>query len=315
MTLIELMIALLIGAFLLTGISQIFIGSKQTNRMQENLSRLQENGRFSLNLISQDIRRAGFQGCPSLRSASITTNTAAGIPTLSANTAVSGSDGASGDSINLIYADSCDANLTTTMVDVSTAIQINNSNTCSINANEALLVSNCNSVDIFRATNNGTPVQHAALNNVYGIDAELFNYHDYTYSIANNNWGGRSLWRRDNAQLNPSSVELIEGVENMQILFGIDTDDDDDADATTSAPDGPANYYVSPGNVPDLDLDGTVDWYRVVSIRISLLVATIDNNLTAQAQTYTFNGVTTTPTDRRIRRVFTTTVTLRNRLP
>jgi len=44
MTLIEIMVALLIGAFLLGGVLQIFTGSQQTYLMQQNLSRLQENG-------------------------------------------------------------------------------------------------------------------------------------------------------------------------------------------------------------------------------------------------------------------------------
>jgi type IV pilus assembly protein PilW len=58
-SLIEIMIALLIGAFLLGGVLQIFIGGKQTYRMQESLSRLQENGRFALDFIGRDVRMAG----------------------------------------------------------------------------------------------------------------------------------------------------------------------------------------------------------------------------------------------------------------
>ncbi len=63
LTLIEIMIALLIGAFLLGGVMQIFINSRQTYRMQENLSRLQENGRFAMEFLAKDIRMAGYWGC------------------------------------------------------------------------------------------------------------------------------------------------------------------------------------------------------------------------------------------------------------
>src|SRR5690606_26200737 len=63
MTLIEIMIALLIGAFLLGGVLQIFINSKQTYRMQEGLSRMQENGRFAMEFLEHDLRMAGFWGC------------------------------------------------------------------------------------------------------------------------------------------------------------------------------------------------------------------------------------------------------------
>lgn len=63
MTLIEIMIALLISAFLIAGVIQLFLNSKQTYRMQENLSRLQENGRFAVEFIARDVRMAGYRTC------------------------------------------------------------------------------------------------------------------------------------------------------------------------------------------------------------------------------------------------------------
>ena len=60
LTLIEIMVALLIGAFLLAGVIQIFIVNKQTYRVQENLSRMQENGRFAMDYLSRYIRLAGY---------------------------------------------------------------------------------------------------------------------------------------------------------------------------------------------------------------------------------------------------------------
>src|ERR1035437_1396337 len=93
MTLIEIMISLLIGAFLLGGVLEIFISSKQTYRMQEGLSRLQENGRFALDFLAKDIRMTGFQGCPSLLN--VTPNVVVGvpvIPALTSNTSVSGAE-------------------------------------------------------------------------------------------------------------------------------------------------------------------------------------------------------------------------------
>lgn len=306
MTLIEIMIALLIGAFLLGGVMQIFVSSQQTNRMQENLSRLQENGRFALEFISKDIRRAGFQGCPSLRNVSV-------LP-LTENTFILGTDSIASnwntnacgvgnkcilgtDAISLIYGESCSGNLSAAMANVNAAIQIPATNTCRVDVNQAVLVSNCSSVDIFRATSAGTSIQHPALSTTYGMDAELFIYRDYSYFIRESTSGppGRSLWRRDNSSPNPP-VELVEGIEDMQILYGVDTDTD-----------GTANYYVSANNV--------VNMAQVISIRISLLAATLDDNLAAQPLTYTYNGVATTPADRRIRRVFNTTIAMRNRLP
>ncbi|MCK4493007.1 MAG: prepilin-type N-terminal cleavage/methylation domain-containing protein, partial [Methylococcales bacterium] len=63
MTLIEIMIAMLIGVFLLGGVMQIFMSSRQSYRMQDNLSRMQENGRFAMDFLTRDIRMADYQGC------------------------------------------------------------------------------------------------------------------------------------------------------------------------------------------------------------------------------------------------------------
>ena len=339
MTLIEIMIALLIGAFLMGGVLQIFISSKQTNRMQEGLSRLQENGRFAVNFISKDIRRAGFQGCPSLRNGNVIPNVIASapvIPALTENTLISGANnidpswdanacGAGGvciagtDAISVTYGESCSGNLSAAMADVNATVQILAVNTCGISATDAVLISNCSSADIFRATSSGTTIQHSALNTAYGMDAELFNYHAYSYFIRESTSGApeRSLWRLDNTRATSGSnpTELIEGIEDMQILYGVDIDDDDDGNTATSAPDGPANYYVSADNIPDIDVNGAPDWFRVISIRISVLAVTLDDNLSAQPVPYSYNGATITPTDSKIRRVFNTTIVLRNRLP
>ena len=62
-TLIEIMISLIVGAFLIGGVLQIFLNTQKTYRMQENLSRIQENGRFALEFISRDLRMADYRAC------------------------------------------------------------------------------------------------------------------------------------------------------------------------------------------------------------------------------------------------------------
>jgi type IV pilus assembly protein PilW len=57
-SMIELMIAILIGSILLIGITTLFSTTSNVNRMENGLARLQENGRFALNRIAQDIRMA-----------------------------------------------------------------------------------------------------------------------------------------------------------------------------------------------------------------------------------------------------------------
>ncbi len=60
LSLVELMVALVISLFLTAGVIQLFIGSKQTYRLYDALSRIQENGRFALQAMARDIRMAGY---------------------------------------------------------------------------------------------------------------------------------------------------------------------------------------------------------------------------------------------------------------
>ena len=62
MTLIELMVALAIGAFLMLGAVTVFIQSRTAFRVTETMSRLQENARFALDTMEPDIRMAHFWG-------------------------------------------------------------------------------------------------------------------------------------------------------------------------------------------------------------------------------------------------------------
>lgn len=99
--------------------------------------------------------------------------------------------------------------------------------------------------------------------------------------------------------------ELVSDVENMQVLYGYDTD---------TPRDNYANRYVPAA--------AGLDWTRVVSVRIGLLIRTPESsgpetdtrNYVLAAGTSTA-GVEINPNnDNRRRRVFTTTIQLRNRL-
>ena len=63
LTLIEILVALFVSGLVLAGVVQIYASSKQAYRVQESLSRLQENGRFAINRIAHDLRMAGYSGC------------------------------------------------------------------------------------------------------------------------------------------------------------------------------------------------------------------------------------------------------------
>ncbi|SNY54524.1 type IV pilus assembly protein PilW [Arsukibacterium tuosuense] len=62
-TLVELMIALVLGLVLLGGVIGVFLSNQTTNRVNNELASLQSSARLAFQLMSQDIRSAGFAGC------------------------------------------------------------------------------------------------------------------------------------------------------------------------------------------------------------------------------------------------------------
>lgn len=63
LTMVELMVALVLSSLLTLGVIQVFIANKTSYRLQEAQARLQENARFALTVISNELRRAGHLGC------------------------------------------------------------------------------------------------------------------------------------------------------------------------------------------------------------------------------------------------------------
>jgi len=62
-SLVELMIALLLGALLMLGLLKIFDASRASYKLSEGLARVQENGRFAMDYLQRDLRMAGHMGC------------------------------------------------------------------------------------------------------------------------------------------------------------------------------------------------------------------------------------------------------------
>ncbi|WP_157515239.1 PilW family protein [Luteimonas abyssi] len=62
-SLIELLIALLIGSLLILGLVQVFGASRTAYQTSEGLARVQENARFALDYLQRDLRMAGHFGC------------------------------------------------------------------------------------------------------------------------------------------------------------------------------------------------------------------------------------------------------------
>lgn len=67
MTIVELLVAMVIGLFMLGATYSMFLAYKRAYSDTEQTSRMSENGRFALQLIASDVRMAGFFGEASVR--------------------------------------------------------------------------------------------------------------------------------------------------------------------------------------------------------------------------------------------------------
>lgn len=63
LSLIELLIALALGAMLVLAVTAMFLASRKTAALENSLATLQENARTALKLLRRDLLRAGYLGC------------------------------------------------------------------------------------------------------------------------------------------------------------------------------------------------------------------------------------------------------------
>lgn len=104
-------------------------------------------------------------------------------------------------------------------------------------------------------------------------------------------------------------VNLVDGVEQMQLRFGFDT---------SPVPDGTIDEYrtaaeVVDGVVGDVAID--LAWQRVLSVRVALLLRSPERGGVSTDRTYDLLGVEVGPySDGAMRQVYETTIGLRNRL-
>jgi len=168
----------------------------------------------------------------------------------------------------------------------------------------------------------------AAWNNQDSFEpgSEIMTVVTKAYFVGINPAGGitePTLYVRENED---APQPLVEGIENMQILYGVDTNGD-----------GTANRYFSANNIPDVDGDSDTAFDGVVGVKLSFLARTPGalprlnrsaNNLDAitfamisSVSPITIDpiaaaGAVTTGTpaaDRRMRKVYNLTVKMRNK--
>lgn len=360
-SLIEFAIASVIGLVILSGAVTVFSSNSASSKMSTGMARVQDNGRVALDMLSNSVRMAGYEGCRDgvkdpivvLASARPTINTAniaypdnavwgsevdtAWDPTVDPDLAgIQNLVRQGTDVLYVKHGSGRSINLAADMTSGAAALVLP-SNPDQFAPNDLLLVSDCTTSNMFRATSvtanvaGQTSIGHntslnsqanftsvfAGTGNIENVAVRVMRFESTAFFIMDSDRDMPngdpifSLFALDTAARPVGQpTELIEGVENMQILYGENLQTDSNAADDIR--------YVTANNV--------TDWANVVSIQIGLLIATADYAASSNdSRTYNIAGTTIGPPsvtttdaqhqgDRRLRAAFNTTIVVRNRL-
>lgn len=320
-SLVELMIAMVLGLLLMAGVLQTFLSSKQTYSTNNALARVQESGRFAMEFLTNDIRNAGYKG-ECLYSVNNLLNDKSekyNADYFDLNQPISGKNDISptwvknrtaGDVIHVKYA----ANIPGVTASGNTAA---NANAIALSAasgvaqDTIIIVSDYFGCDMFQNRSNAkanslsrgntgspgnkNPGKGNDFSHAYDSSMEILTLQSSTYYIGNGVKNLPSLRRISFTTGTETHEELVEGVQDMQVLYGI------------AGNDRQVDSYVSANKV--------TNWDNVVSVRIYLLLVSTETNVVPENQTVNFNGTDVTIQNRRLAQVFSTTIGIRNRLP
>lgn len=278
-TLVEWLIAMVIGVFLLGGVLSVFVASRTTSEDAFDQSELQENGRLAMRLIAQDLKWAGFwgdyTGMPMQLNSGVTITSGAVIASSKdcLDERGEGSFPSASAPVRGIWVTHIDANKLITgnaFSCIASANRVANSDIISIkrligfpladsalSANRFYMATTPQSAVIFRG--NEAPPDNTAMPN-----RQLWEYQHYIYHIVDNS-GVPELHKRMLTANDGSwdiSGALAQGIEKITLLYGVDT---------SPVQDGRIDKYVSISSV------ASNEWNegRVIAARLFILVRSL----------------------------------------
>lgn len=306
-TLVELMVAMTISLVILAVMSQIFLSTRTTYVVEEGLARVQESGRFALDTLAYDLRMAGTTGCVNFGFNQVNNNLStsptavvaydqAGIQgfryvgsgTSDINTdwqpslpsgffAAADKVKAYGDVVIVKYAVGPGWALNNAAPNAATVQLLDEYADGNIGVGQVLMVTDCKYADIFAvqslAKSGGvtTITPTTALKQPYsanrGGEVLVFTVHAYYLGdTGRNDVNGNDIPAlfRKTVGANGAVVkeELVEGVEAMKIFYGV-------LPAGVPKVSGAPDRYVP--------ASGTLDWSYVSSVRVGLVLSTLEN--------------------------------------
>ena len=338
-SLIELMIALLISSILVLGMVQVFAASRNAYRLSEGVSRAQENSRFAMDFLQRDLRMAGHFGCINdrvrLQSAGRLVSHFATGGVLDFANSIRGYDNeaplgltlipervAGTDTLVLRFLGSTGvpvtridrSNLSMSVVEVDPAKWSRLSEEGD-GASALFGVADCVFADVFSAqkvsARNGQLAAPASVDlERYGVGlqgglAQLYRAHAWVYYIGVGTSGQRALFRaRIGVDGRARGEELVEGIEDLQFRYGMDSSVAGDSSGTIA-------FQGRAVDVGSTDLA----WRRVSQVQMGFIAASPMSANALQVRSLDVLGHSVTPAgDGRFRAVYVNTIALRNRL-
>lgn len=340
-TLTELMVGLTVSLILLAIIAQIYVGARTTYRYQSELAGIQESGRFAMDLIAQDAKSAGFQGCGDVGVVSNVLNGSAASWWLDTSRPIRVFNSSTGfpsdfvgivtssDAAAFIRSDSVSERLVTAHDPVTATFTT--SSVPLFEQGDLLLVTDCQSSAFFQMTGPVPSSTNVTIEHNDGTVSPGFTPGNCSKSLGSScvtgitkQFGAGSLISRivSNAYfVAPSQTPgagnslyvrflnrtgKVVSTTQVEMIPGVQAmrisyGVDDDGDLS-------ANRFLLANDVDSLGLLN-----RVVSLHVELLLRSQGDGLSSTNQTYTFAGSSVTAPDRHIYKVFSTTLNLRNR--
>ncbi len=340
-SLVELMIASLIGIFIMGGALSVHISNKESFIIQDATSYTQKNARFLINRFNNKVSEAGYSGFfPSYIAkpddinspvADTLNNTITNSILWDITKPVYGYDNISTSSLLGItdIVSGTDVLMLKSMTDETRIISqtlntLTLSGTAAFNTADILIATDINNAAIFQIStvDTATPNQTAVtlytgaspapgntalpILSHFGNDAEVGRLQTLIYFLKPGSNDRNSLYEgklTTSADAAPevSLTEMIPNVENIQFIYGVDSNEDEIIDTYQDA------ATITSNN----------EWNKVTSVGVALLIssdsANVDinnNSYTFDASTFSFNRETTG--DKRYRRPYTTYITLKN---
>ena len=351
--LIELMVSMTLGIIMLAGVLQVMVNNKQDFLVRDAVGSLDETGQYMMEMMASDLRNVGFSGCNSTNNG-VYENLVSGYSDLDIKEGLVATDGNSSGStpsFNLstwhnisTYALGSDsykgarqsdllkmwtivphgmdvvAINTVTGSNVKPTVGISDETMTafemakSSSIDSLMLLSDCEKsyvvevVGLRRTSSGGLIILDSSIDQAK-ISAltppiEAFFLKGVAYyvgKLSSKNSNPPTLYMAtlgSNGRVK-TKQPLVEGVANIQFLFG----------ESTSASIPSVNRYVS--------ADQVNNWSRVASVRISMLLETLNNGVVPGTGIFNFYyaGRTYASPDRKLRKEVVSTITLRNRIP